>query len=94
MGDRLELEADVVREHGHPLGMTRGVLILRLERADEDPHRVVVRLLERHVGGEGAAGYEDGYDDERDDHAAELEVETPHEDTEKRERATTGGCSP
>ncbi len=50
---------------GDPLGVTGRVAVLRLERADQHLHGLVVRFLHRHVRGEHLLGDEHRHDDQQ-----------------------------
>ncbi len=73
----VELLTDVPRVVRDPLRVTGRVAVLRLERANEHLHGLVVRFLHAHVRREHLAGDEDRHDQHEHGRGADAQVQPP-----------------
>ena len=82
----VQLFADVAGVLRDPLGVTGGVTVLRLERANQHLHGLVVRFGDAHVRAKHLPRDEDRHEDENERAGAEREVEPTDEEAQHCER--------
>ena len=82
----VHLFADVAGVLRDPLDVTGGVAVLRLERANQHVHGLVVRFGDAHVGTKHLPPDEDRYEDQNERAGAELEIEATDEEAQHCER--------